>query len=283
MELVHSRTGLRGTLSFIVTDLTGAGPRVLTQALRAPKIPQEDESWPGIETLLVQERRVTNLEGCTSKWKVTVTYGFPEVTGGPFDNPPDDEAPPILEVDSSVVMKRTNIALDENDMGYHIMFTDYFPLEYDEDGVLVGISNTPAPRQGGMVDVPVVVTVLRYRRREPPVDSHGRGVGTKARQFTGRTNSHQIGGDPGDPPGTWLCSRIGADTDDAGQSYNVTYEFQHNPDSWDPTIVYIDPKTGQPGDGIGDEAQAQGADLGNGVKVVRVTRRANFESLNLYL
>ncbi len=281
-EFEQTATGLRAKLTFFVEDKTGAGPRVLVEALYSPQIPQMDTHFDGIDTLFPSRRHVTNVEDCNTKWLVTITYGFPEVSGGPFYMPPTDQNVPVLELDSSVVMKRTNIALKgENDAQEAVQIQGYRGLVYDENGVPTGFKEKPEPDQGGMVDVPAVVTVLRYMRRELPVDSRNRGIAVKARRFVGRSNDRILAGDA---MRTWLCSRIGTSSDDSGLSYNMTYEFMYNADTWDPLAVYIDPKTGQPGDGVGYAVGAFPLVPGtNGLKTFRVTRMENFEDLDLQI
>lgn len=43
----------------------------------------------------------------------------------------------------------------------------------------------------------------------------------------------------------WMCTGVswGLLT---GNSYPMSFEFQHNPDTWDPTVVFIDDRTGRP-------------------------------------
>jgi hypothetical protein len=91
----------------------------------------------------------------------------------------------------------------------------------------------------------------------------------KSRNFVGRTNSGTWGGDP---PGSWLCTRIEGVSDDGGQTFNVTYEFQYNIDTWLATVVFIDPDTGRPPENLIE---------GEGLKQVQVYPRVDFNLLNL--
>lgn len=57
----------------------------------------------------------------------------------------------------------------------------------------------------------------------------------------------------GDPPLTWICSEIQWEVLDPGEapadgltSYKMQFEFQYNVDTWDPTVVFIDQRTGRP-------------------------------------
>ncbi len=281
-EFEHTLVSLRGKLTFFVDDYTGAGASVIHQALSARQIPQLGDPFPGLETPTVTRRFVTNVDDCNTKWIITIIYGFPELTGGPFDMPPSDQNTPILETDSTVVIKRTNIALEgENDTQVPVRITGYKGLKYNDAGLPIGWKDKPEPDQGGMVDVPTIVSILRYQRRELPVDSRDRGIATKARAFVGRANHAVLAGDA---IRTWLCSRIGASSDDSGLSYNMVYEFMFNQDTWDPLAVYIDPRTGQPGDGVGYQVDAFPLVPGaNGLKMFRVAKMADFESLDLQI
>ncbi len=268
-------THQNATLTFLVEDVTGAGPRVLMEALRAPQIPRKGDLFEGSATLIATNVHVTNIEDCTTKWEVTVTYGWPQVGGGPFDNPPTDQRNTTLELDSTVVMKRTNIDFN----GDPIRIEGYHASVYDEDtGEPIGSQAKAEPIQGGMVDVPVVLTVLRFMRREFPVDSHQRTVAYKSKLFTGKTNSVDI---DGSGVNTWLCTRLGGKSDDGGLTYNMTYEFAFDPALWRATAVYIDPKTGQPGDNLSiDDIHTMS---GNGVKTFQIVGAADFHLLDLYL
>lgn len=275
-ELTVGRTGLRGVRTFFVPDVSGAGARVYAIALLAPNVPRVDvTSWPGIEALLCSELVVRPSNGPTD-FEVVASYGFPSVGGGPFDNPPDAEAVPTLEIDSAVVMKRTNIDIGGN----IIQIEGYHARAYDEEtGEPLEASNAKAePIQGGMVDVPVVLTVLRYRRREPPVDDRGRGVAYKSKLFTGKTNSVDVDGSGAH---TWLCSRVGVASDDRDLSFNMTYEFTFDPARWRSTLVYVDPTTGQPGDNLSVDDPITMS--GNGVKTFQVVGSEDFHTLDLHL
>ncbi len=283
MEFTDRLGSQTARLTFLVEGVAGAGPRVLLDALRAPAIPRVGDVFEG-SNIIVTSRIVTNVEDCNTKWEIVVNYG--ETVGGgggPFINPPDDQATPMLEIDSTVVMKRTNIDVDGN----VIQIEGYHAEQYDENtGEPLGIENPVAePIQGGMVDVPIPMTVLRFMRREPPVDQHGRGVAFKSMLYTGKTNIEPIVDigrfrEPSQAH-TWLCTRLGAVSDDGGLTFNVTYEFTFNPDRWRATAVYIDPKTGQPGDNL--HITDSNTMSGNGVKTFQVVGAENFHLLDLFI
>ena len=264
LELTVGRTGMRGMRTFFVPDMSGAGVRVLAEALLAPNVPRVDDWWDGIETLLCSEVTARPSNGPTD-FEVVATYGFPIVITDPYDNPPGDDAVPFLDIVSSVVMKRT--AIDIN--GNPIIISNYTETPPGGgDPVLM-------PAQPGEVDVPVRNTVLRYRRREWPVDSQDRSIGDKCVNWTGVTNEEPF---LGFPIGTLLVV-VGASSDDGGDTFNVVYELHHNVDTWDPVVVYRDPETGRPASQIG------GLDIGgvpgNGVLRVIVTHKRKLSELDL--
>lgn len=57
----------------------------------------------------------------------------------------------------------------------------------------------------------------------------------------------------GDPAYTWMCTRVDWREHDLSSNpayYKFFFEFQHDPQSWIPQVVYIDPRTGKPPTGI---------------------------------
>jgi len=72
-----------------------------------------------------------------------------------------------------------------------------------------------------------------------------------ANAITGRVNSIPFSGEPAT---TWLCTGCTWKISWPGKSvggyrqnhYLMNFEFQHNPDTWNPTVVFIDDVTGKP-------------------------------------
>jgi hypothetical protein len=65
----------------------------------------------------------------------------------------------------------------------------------------------------------------------------------------------------------------------------MSMEFAYNPDTWNPVVVVIDPTTGQPIGNLGkiqSNSPESGLSVGNGIRVFRVSERANFGSLELF-
>lgn len=126
-----------------------------------------------------------------------------------------------------------------------------------------GTETKETQSQGGEVDVQIPQLVLQTDRIEKFSPK------AKAKEFVGTVNSNIIGTDL---PRTWLCTSIQGRTDNDGESYNVTYEFQFNPETWDAIVVFIDKETGNPPPGLVE---------GEGIQVVQVYRAKDFNRLKI--
>ncbi len=78
----------------------------------------------------------------------------------------------------------------------------------------------------------------------------GAEVSELARTYVGMVNADDWDLAPGDAKGTWLCTGIEGISNDNGLSYTITYSFQYRGDQWTQTVIYIDPNTGRPPDGV---------------------------------
>lgn len=107
-----------------------------------------------------------------------------------------------------------------------------------------GEIRTQVDKQIGEIKVQIPLTVLRLSRKEP---SDPR---IKSQIYSGKINSSGIFGDPAK---YWLCKSITGDSKDGQKTFDVVYEFQRNPNTWDATVIYIDPDTGKPPEDITDD------------------------------
>ena len=77
----------------------------------------------------------------------------------------------------------------------------------------------------------------------------------------------------GNPAREWMCMGASWTIEDAAVSnnrYQFVFEFQHNPDTWDATAVFIDARTGKPPPDLVE---------GEGIKRVEVHESENFEAV----
>lgn len=276
-----TKDGPRASRIARVSGLLGDGASRLWWATNAPGIPKYGDHHPVILGLpLSRIHAVLASEGTTDIATVTLDYFYP--TGGNmhFANVDGvrDAVLPQLEIVSTVQPAQTQRAYwaapprtEESDQPEPVW------LRWREDPSLriPAEEGPPGPwqYQGGQIDFQEPMMVFRYARREPSETY----IGDKARAFIRHINSQAIFGDPnvpgtGDPPRTWLCTRIDGVSDDAGLTYNTTYEFQYRSETWDPVLVFTDPETGKP---------VPFPVWGESIRQVRVFPLANFFELGL--
>lgn len=276
MTIEQARDGLRASRTYLVEDLKGDGFHRLMAAIRAPDTPRLNTIDP-VLSVLVTSLRATLVPGMTDAAHVTINYG--ERREAPnFDNDPDDtEAMPQIEIVSTLESVRT--AFDAN--GKLLVIDNYIkdPLPPGEPGP----PTPPQAPQGGEVEfmLPMHTVILHRREAESP------GL-WKSPRFSGAINATLVFRSPygpGDPKHMWIAN-VNGYSDDGGVTYNVTYAFQRNPETWNVVIVYRDPETGQPGKDATKPGNMipdgeTGAEPGNGSKVARIYPVDEFRDLQL--
>lgn len=239
----HDQNGYHAIRVFSVTGLTGNGYSRLKEALIASGVPLRGESHPDFDHLKADTIVATPWPDSNSKAKVSVTYK--PWTSRRFV--PDPTADPAVEVGASLQEVETNLDYEDN----------LITVKYQPPGA------TEEVEQVARVRKTVVVLNLRLSRREPnsPRD--------KAQEFTNKVNDNNW---IGDPERSWLCKAIHGNSDDGGESYLVTYEFQRQLPNWDVYVAWVDPSTGQHPTDLEEDV---------GYKRVQIHETAHFGSLSL--
>jgi hypothetical protein len=136
----------------------------------------------------------------------------------------------------------------------------------DATGALMIVEyGSPAHQQAVTVNKSAPQTTISITRRE------NGSPGVKSRNYVGKVNTSGWAKDPGAQARTWMCTSIvGRNT--GGNVYEVNYQFQYRPETWDHTEVYIDPETGRPPYDVVD---------GTGLKTFVIYQTANFNALSL--
>ena len=204
--------GWRVQRTAYVTGLTGDYHQRMAQAIGANGIPDLHTAHPEIDDLFVWSLDATPA-GPTAAI-VQITYGTNNahhLTGL--------NRPAVVEVGASLVQRVTY----EDASGEPLLVT----LGEGED----------APSQIAQAVKLSPQTTLRFNRLESTSPA------SKARTYVGKVNdsTFQTSG-----AGTWLCTAISGRSNDGGATYEVSYDFQYNADSWQPLVVYIDPASGKP-------------------------------------
>lgn len=182
-----------------------------------------------------------------NKVYATLVYQRPNFQQQPIDDTGDG----VIEVGATAVTLRS----EKDTTGTQITVQHDFSLsEKPELGLQV---------QGGTVDVQVPQSVFRQQRHESAAPL------AKSLQYVGRVNDAAIWTGAAR---TWLCTGITGRSENGGDSYLVTYEFQYNPETWDQTVIFIDSDTGRPPPGLVADT---------GVKTLEMQDTETFSNLDL--
>lgn len=214
-----------------VVGLSDIDYNVLWDALQGAGIPAVGSNLAGdnFVDLVLTKRRVSLLESDPTKADVDLTYEHILNEGQDIDAPPHG----LLLGKISCAINQTTSNLDKD--GDPISVQYMFPAD---DPDFPGQTQI----QGGEIQY-----------FQPQVTAKYVGIMTTdtpwniARGLVGKLNSVQWSlADPGE----WMCTSVTWEfyggIGDTGASYKMTFEFQNNPDTWDPTVVFIDPRTGKP-------------------------------------
>jgi len=253
--VADTSTGLKATRYFAVDGLTGNGDAMLLNALRTAGIPQRGETHDAIPNIRVVSASAAYVPGFASAAIVTVNYESPNAT----EHPPSTTEAPQISTGSTVQTVETNRHLaPPGQVGPQIILTHTF-TDTDTDGNETERIET----QTGVISIDVPLTTLALSRLEPE-DPESKSI-----DFTGTINQRDFRGDPQD---VWLCTGIEGTSTDGGLTYDVTYNFARNPDTWSASIVFIDPATSLP---------VENPVLGESFRTLRVYPRTDFDQLNL--
>lgn len=266
MAIVHERDTIQGSTAswnltdgitlirrFIVKELTGNRSAIVYNAIRAGGIPRPGDPHPDVVGSYV-DTVTANPLGATI-CEVLVSYK-------PFkaeeSNPEDEEkAFQTKRISATVQSAETNLYFDEKNKK-KVMTVEYEWPEGDSPG-----QKNPDTQVGTVTkEVPSIVISINKIEKEDPFD--------KIVEFQGKVNSTAFarGGKR-----QWLLSNIEAETNDDGETWTVQYQFQYNPDKWDATVAYVDPRTNKPPSDVQDQE--------NALKQFRVYEEVDFRKLNL--
>ena len=214
--------GFMATRHFMVSGLTGSADSRYFAALVAPDIPSFNDAHPGNGALLAIERTAA-LEGIGIA-RVSIVYRPATAE----QQVADDTQLPTIEVGATVQVDETNV--DVNGEALEVIFNQ---TDVDEDGT----ATVEPKEQTGTVEKQLPQVTMTFSRKEED-SPHAKAI-----IYVGTLNEADfyLGA-----PQTWMCTGIRGSSTDGGETYNVTYDFQHDKDEWKARVVYIDPDTGFP-------------------------------------
>jgi len=174
------------------------------------------------------------------------------------EDDPDQPTSATIEVGTSLSQVETN--KDANGEVISLSYT--YPADYELDPKKRGKTVT----QGGLISRLQPETSLVYKRVESTSPA------SKSKLYVGKVSLSGWALDPSAEDRTWLCMSITGSSDDNGVKWDVNHVFQHRADTWDQTVLFINPDDGKPPDDLVDDV---------GKKVIRVYKAINFDGLNL--
>lgn len=212
-KVTSSKDGFSATRVFSVTNLpTNIDAAVMFSILNLPNAPKYGDLHPFIPGLTVQSVDVSATGSNSNHAQITANYLKPSAK----NQPPQLGEPARYSQSSYLVAKQTNYAAGGSTAQGR-------PL------LIVRRSSEDRNGQIATAEVLAPVGVIRFTRRET-------NDGSRAQQtYLGKVNRNNF---RRYPQKTLLCTSITADTDDGGQTYVITYEFQYNPETWIFTAVY---------------------------------------------
>ena len=241
--------GLTAVRTFLVENIPGDPALRPMRALEAPGVPQQGQGHPAGRNMVAFDADVEMIENDTSTAVVTVNYGqyVPGDGGGTGGG-----GGARIRVGATVQMRRTH----KDYRGKQLTVSYKYPA--DEDG------DRRTETQGAEVEVPVAMPTVWFSQQE-----YGNPL-SKAQAFVGKINASGVFGGK---KHEWMVNRIEGESRD-GTIFDVEYEFVYNDGSWDPTLVFIDPETGQPPGDVSGK---------NGLKTAQVIQAREFRHLRLRL
>lgn len=236
-----------------VLDLVSTNLAVFSEALSAAGVPSVGDTLTGYSNLVLTERNPKIVDGDPSTFDVDCVYEHFFNEGQSYDDPPVGFM--AGEARANVQQVSGNTDLDGNTITVSHTFPSTDPDFPDE-----------TQDQGGEIQFfqpSRTLTVSGIKQTSRPW--------IIANSIIGRVNK---GDWLGEPEHEWMCVGVSWKIHDAGTAgsvkYFMSFEFQHNPDTWNPTAIFIDERTGKP---------PKDLVLGTGIKYIRRHEEVNFEQV----
>jgi hypothetical protein len=242
---------IRLTRKAYIKGLTDTDHTALFAALEAAGLPASGTAL-GKDGLVLAERNPTIIEGSPDQAEVILVYEHYKNEGQSYDNPP--VGPFVGTTRASLQQITTN--KDQN--GDLILLQHTYPAD-DPD------FPNETKYQTGEISVFVpqkTLTVTGVKQTQAPwLIANNIIAKLNSTTFAQADARH------------WLCTLASwenMDPSTGANRYFMTFEFQHNPDSWDPTAVFNDENTNRPPANLVD---------GEGYKTIEYLDAVDFNSV----
>jgi len=205
---------------FLVSEIEGNKFDIIPLAVIAGGVPIIGELHPSVPFQIV-DSITTEVKG-SNEVGLNINY-----TSAQFAV--DEEAQVHITISATVQAVLTNEFVEGG--GKKLMVLEYeYPPDEDPEG-------TPGPKKivptATKQQALIVVTLSRLESKDPL---------NKAVLFVDKTNERNF---LGTGPRTWLCASINGVSNDGGKTYQVTYVFEFQRESWDVVLAFTDKETGE--------------------------------------
>jgi hypothetical protein len=233
-NLKYSADGYELDRIAIVSGLSGTASSKFISALSVSGMPDLGDPHPSMSAAILREISVESISQASNEVRVLLKYST--FVKGSTQYPQYSN---VVRCGSAVQQEQTTQGIENSSIVD--IYTRYtYPDDANKYGDMAGKTDD----QGGYVPKLVPLTSVTLSMVQA---INGVNLTALSKWYTGKVNS---GGFPGiDPTAvarTWLCTEISGDSNDGGNTYNVTYSFQYKPDTWDATVVFNDFTTGKP-------------------------------------
>lgn len=248
-------SGTSATRIFIVQGVEGNRHQIIFNSLNTGKVPKVGDPHPGIPNIFVESRNATPKD--SDIVEVQINYKPRSIS----NSSPDEEAQTQISISGTVQTVKTNkhIKLQGNKEVEELMILKYkYPTGKAPDGV----DNTKeAVHTAEKQEANIVVKMSKQESFDPI---------NLANKYVSKLNSKTF---LGTKPFTWMCTNISGQSNDSGETYQNTYEFQFAPDGWEIDAAFADEQSGK----IPVDIESQALALQN----FRLQRSLNFKLLKL--
>ena len=243
----------------IVKGVEGEGFERIVQAKETVGMPELYDPHPAVDYCLLREIRFESVDNET----VVLRLIYRRTQRGDAQR-----AQKTIETGASLSQVSTNQDYEGTVFKVDHDFPPGYKSSIDAEP-LAGTTTSPTQSLEVPLLIPESTITISKRESSDPA--------SKARDYVGKVNSGSWTWDTSAPARTWMCTGIVGRSDDGGDHFNVTYSFQYRADTWDTTIVFIDPNTSRPPVDLVSGTMGQTA----GQKTVQMYSTADFNNLNL--
>lgn len=222
----------------LVSGLTDTDYQAIRSALSEADIPEHGDTLTNFPNLVLTERNVRMIDLNKAEVDLVYEHYFNEAQIA-------DSTYGLLagHITTNLQQKTSNLDGDGDRIILSHTFPDGTDTYQDEEGnTLEADADYPGQtvKQGGEIEYfepQKTISLEFWKEYEEPWEI--------ADNLIGHVNSEDWNGDDAR---TWLCTTVSWHIHNATADQNAylfKLEFQHNPDTWDPTVVFIDNRNGE--------------------------------------